>query len=324
MIKFFLTCICLFIVFEFSLDAKTFALKENSLSREQEKTILVDYTTFEKKLNLEISDIIKKILQTNPSAAKYVYKNKQLILKEITDALHLGVKYDSNPDSFDTPVNAKEITNSYFSPVLIKNNKVAYIRLDNFNPELIQHLYDDLTAIMRYSRKPIGILLDLRNCMGNNQDAAIKALSIFCQPGKIVKDLELQDSIMFEKNIKLPIITIIGHKTLGTPEIFAVLLKKLTKTILYGESSAGAPFNFSVVNLDSGAKLKIPVIPEALSFIPPYPVKPDILFHKTYPQISYKDFYGKKENKSKDEAINRASEILLCLVALTSNNNAKK
>jgi C-terminal processing protease CtpA/Prc len=324
MYKFFSSSLFLLFLVGISIKADEISLKTELINRQQEHSILIDYNTLEKNLNLEFSDIIRKILKANPSAAQYIFKNKKLILKQITSALHLGVQYNSKPNSNSVPLDLKPINSSdYFSPVIIKSNKIIYIRMDNFISDSIKKLYNDLIAIMRYSQKPVGIVLDLRNCIANDQKTAVQALNIFCKPENIMKNKEFSTLDTFKKFISLPSIVIIGKKTRGTPEVFAVLLKQLSQTILYGEQTFGSPFPFSIVELNSGAELKIPIIPEVFKSIPPYPVKPDIEFHNTYPQISYKDFTTKKEYENKDQAINRASEILLCLVALTKTNKNK-
>jgi C-terminal processing protease CtpA/Prc len=304
---------------EDTLPADT-AEKTPIIPPQNETENIPDYSGLEKDLSDNFSEVLHSALNSNPAAASIIYKKKEIILKDLVKSLQIGAKLVSE-DKKQKSDTAQKCT--IYSPILIESNKIIYSRLDCLNDQTLNKIHESVCSIMRYARKPDGMILDLRKCKDKNTVNAIKLLSLFKKDEQLFNSKDFRKTKKFLYQITLPLIVITGSETEGSPEIFTDLIKNYSGIVSVGGTTAGSPFPFTGTKMKNGKILKIPVIPEALAEVPPFPVSPDIEIRPVYPVFPY-DKFKQGESADKDKAIKRAAEILLCLHALTKKEKVKK
>ena len=290
--------------------------KPSIISPEKNAEKTPNYVELEKELIDGFSEILHYTLHSNPAAASIIYREKDMIVKDLVKSLQVGAHITESKDQSGNGEKIIPENNAVYNPILIDSNKIVYTRLDSFTTEGMAKLHESVCSIMRYARKPDGMILDLRKCSDSSSENAVKLLSMFKDDEKLFNSKDFKKIKPFLFKITLPLIVIVGKETKGSPEIFTNLIKNFSGIVSIGSKTSGSPFPFNNIKLKNGAVLKLPVIPEVLADIPPYTVSPDIDIKPVYPVLPYKKL-REGEPTSKDRAINRAAEILLCLHALT-------
>jgi len=286
------------------------------------KERLKDYSFLEKDLANDFSELLKAVLRSNPAAAYVIYKNKSEIVKNLLKSLEVGA-FLSKEERFIVSAKGGEKTD-IFRPLVIGDNKIIYTRFDSLDAVGLAKAHEALYAILRYAHKPSGMILDLRHCVDDKPANAVKLLSMFKNPEQLLLSYDFKNLKPFILKIEIPLIVVIGSETRGSPEIFASLIKNYSGIVSIGEQTFGTPFPFKNIPFNNGKILNLPIIPEAMVKVLPYPVVPDISIDHIYPMVSYKVITGKVDAYSKDKAIKRALEILLCVHALTKKREKRE
>ena len=289
---------------------------------DEHKEQVPNYVELEKNLVNDFSEILHSALHSNPSAASIIYKKRDNILFNLVNSLQIGAHLVKGEDIGEKS-SEKERKKISYDPILIDSNKIIYARLDSLDSDILATIHEKSCAIMRYARKPNGMILDLRNCRDTHPENAVKILSMFKEDEELFESKDFKNIKPFLFRIKLPLIVIIGSETKGSPEIFASLIKNFSGIVSIGTKSSGTPFPLKKIKLKSGITLNVPIIPEALAAISPYSVEPDIDIDPIYPVIPFEKF-SKGVKPTEDKAINRAAEILLCLHALTKKKKQSR
>jgi C-terminal processing protease CtpA/Prc len=138
-----------------------------------------------------------------------------------------------------------------------KGDKILCFRMDSFAPESIKAFTDATQEINKTRKPPYGIIIDLRNCSGFDNENMLKVSSL-C------------------KSLKLTTVCLVGKNTSGDAELLAQTIAGLPKGIIMGTTSAGKPFDYKVIELKSGFVLMLPKIPAHLKELPEKTVKSSI------------------------------------------------
>ncbi len=213
----------------------------------------------------------------------------------------------------------------YRPPLFIGGQRELYVRLDSLDSANLANLEEDFQALSRLGKKPIGAIIDLRNCSGGSAGEAQRLFSYFSEgktsPADSNAPEKKQDLIL--KN--LPMIVLTGEKSLGASEIFAALVKKSGKGLIIGDETAGNPFPSRTVEISGLGFLRFPQVAEGLEEIGTSSVSPSIRISKSE-QIPFEKLADEISSEKSDPALRAASEMLACFNELQSakiRNSAK-
>lgn len=271
---------------------------------------------FRKDTILRINEVLQKVQQNYPALAdRLCGQDIENILKSLVGTLNCGMEYfptSAEILSQKQPQTKKSIES--YPAIIISGHKVLYIRIDSFTPDTIKQLQTDCVSSFRLANPPVGIIIDLRNAQDNNNIDALKALGLFIPP----EEIPLPDKVKpLKKVFKTPVLLLIGEWTKGSAEIFAKLLADSGSGMLLGAQTAGFPFPKQKIQLDSGAFLMVPIVPEYLNSIKPEAVIPAIKT-SAYPQIEFKKIREEAGSENNDECLQRAIDLIICLQALSA------
>lgn len=263
---------------------------------------------FRKNLILLTNEIIEKIQKNYPSLSKELtVEDKNRLIKAIVETLGNGIEYTEHP----TKVAKIEEVKKSFPAIIIKSQKILYIRLDSFSLKSVKQLGKEMKSCLSNGNKPYGIVLDLRNAQGYNTLNAIKTLGLFISVDKI----KVPNSIkVLDKPLNIPLLILVGKNTRGAAEIFASIMKMNSKAMLLGEETTKLPFKKKKFTLSNGNFLNIPQVPQYLEKMEIIPPVPSIKI-PAYPQIAFKKLREDSDSIS-DKALMRAVDLIICLHAL--------
>lgn len=198
-----------------------------------------------------------------------------------------------------------------FPGVMIGSNRILYLRLSRLDAKSFAQLKSDCESAAQLAIKPIGLVIDLRDCSGDDYKEALQDLALFCPDGK------LPEKPAEKRVFDLPTAVLVGERTFGAAEVFASLLERSRQGLGIGSPTAGQPFPRKAVPLPSsdGLSLSIPQIPEDLRFVDPAPFEPSIEV-PAYPQIPYEKLSKTAGAEESDKCLARAVDLLLSLDAL--------
>lgn len=289
---------------------------EQASSNPEHKTngdeLLGKASPFRKEILRKINEIISEVETNYPSAiSKYTSADMEKAVKALVTSLNSGIEYLSTEEAASTKDDA--VKNSAPCPaIIIASQKVLYTRIDEFNPANFAKLMDDCESTARLANKPIGLIIDARDCQGYDYESCIRSLSLFCPPEKIPKT---EDVEIPRRSLNIPVIILVGNKTKGAAEIFAKLMLENGQCLISGSATAGYPFYKKKIFLKSGSCLLVPSIPKFLSHIPAAQVVPTINV-AAYPQIAYEKLSGTAGSEESDKCLQRAIDLLISLDAL--------
>ncbi|HQC42550.1 MAG TPA: S41 family peptidase [Verrucomicrobiota bacterium] len=142
------------------------------------------------------------------------------------------------------------------------------IRLGKITPETPQALLSEFIKISQ-SNDLKGIVLDLRDSVGEDYESAAAVASSFIPSGQAPQvftinnqDYSASPNSADDESKKisaLPYILLINGKTSGAPEVLAMILRKTRQTLLIGARTAGGTISFKDFKLSSGQLLRIAV-----------------------------------------------------------------
>jgi carboxyl-terminal processing protease len=146
------------------------------------------------------------------------------------------------------------------------DGNIGYIKIRNFQEDTSQSLEEKIAELTAKSGTLKGLILDLRNNSGGLLGQAIAVADKFLSSGMIVVTVEpmgkqkIQKAKKSSKDIaKSPLVVIIDAGSASGAEIVAGALKDNNRAILIGDTSFGKGSIQQLVDLMSGAALKLTV-----------------------------------------------------------------
>jgi len=294
--------------------------KRTSAATTRGKTI-----KFRKDVVSRIDEIIEKALSECPVLRQKINdKSTTAVLKALCAALGDGLEY--HPPGGKKAADAAEGKSASKSGVskdgkppepkrafTIASNRVLYARLDSFDKTSAKSLAENLTSVFRQPRKPVGVILDLRNATAGDVSSAVAAVGLFVSSGKLPKC-----GVQYQaKASNVPMVVLIDRGTKGPAEVFTSLAMAHGNVVTLGRSSAGRPFPKKDVELSNGGTLSVPLIPKGLEEIPRTPV-PSSIKCDASPAVDYAELRGDIEAYKKDACLKRAVDLVICLEAISS------
>lgn len=274
---------------------------------------------FRKEILRKVNEIIGEVEINYPVAiSKYTPADVEKTVKSLVASLNSGIEYIGVEEA----AALLDETHKESPPcpaIIIASQKVLYTRIDEFNPANFAKFLDDCESTARLANKPIGLIIDIRDCQGYDYENCIKTLSLFCAPEKIPK---IENIEIPKRTLNIPVMVLVGTKTKGTAEIFAKLMLENGQCLISGSSTAGCPFFKKKIFLKSGNCLLIPSVPKFLSHIPAAQVIPTINV-AAYPQISYEKLSGTAGSEESDRCLQRAIDLLISLDALHKDQKSR-
>lgn len=267
---------------------------------------------FRKEILFKINEIIAEVENNYPAAiAKYDSGDEVKIIKSLVSALNSGIEYLGAKDAASIQDEIKK-DSAPCPAIIIASKKVLYARIDEFNPANFAKFKDDCESTASLANRPVGLIIDVRDCQGYDYESCIRTLALFCPPEKVPK---IENVEMPGRTLTVPVIILVGNKTRGASEIFARLMLDNGQCLVSGTGTAGCPFLKKKTVLKSGNCLLIPSVPEFLSNIPVTQVAPTISI-AAYPQIAYEKLSGAAGSEESDKCLQRATDLLISLDAL--------
>ncbi len=271
--RFFLSSIAVLLLFPLSPPAM--ADGDKKINEARRKLRLID----------DVLPGLTQILSLTQNAGRLTEQQRYILLGQLVRALNPFMDLKRN-----LPVSSPAKTKAENFPVIkLKQGKILYFRLDSFESENIKTFMDVTQKLLNAKDLPGGIILDLRNCSGFNNKNMNK-ISRRC------------------KALQQMIIGLTGQGTSGAAELLAQLLPRYPDGVTLGLPTAGRPFDYKAVELESGFILLTPKIPAFIKKLPEKPLKPTI-YCSGKKQIKYLEL---KKNKTpgKDSSLSAALDLL--------------
>ena len=173
------------------------------------------------------------------------------------------------------------------------DNNIGYIKIRNFQEDTSQALEEHISQLTTESRTLKGLILDLRNNSGGLLDQAIAVADKFLSSGVIVVTvgpMGKHESLQKAKGSsngteKCPLVVIINAGSASGAEIVAGALKDNNRAVLIGDLSFGKGSIQQLIDLMSGAALKLTVgkyMTPNFTDIQSVGITPDILLAQTH------------------------------------------
>ncbi|MFA6567184.1 MAG: S41 family peptidase [Victivallales bacterium] len=269
-------------------------------------------TAFRKEILRKINEIIAEVENNYPTAiTRYDSDDEEKILKALVSALNSGIEYLSPETASSTQDDVKK-DSAPCPAIIISSQKVLYTRIDEFNPATFAKFKDDCGSSARLANRPVGLIIDIRDCQGYDYESCIRTLALFCPPEKVPRAENIE---IPKRTLNIPVIMLVGNKTKGAAEIFARLMLENGQCLISGSGTAGYPFFKKKTVLKSGSCLLIPSVPKFLSKIPASQVVPTINI-AAYPQLAYEKLSGAAGSEESDKCLQRAIDLLISLDAI--------
>ena len=276
-------------------------------------------TQFRKEILLKINEIIAEVENNYPSAiSKYTPADMEKTVKSLVLSLNSGIEYLGAEEAASVQDEVKK-DSAPCPAIIISSQKILYARIDEFNPANFAKFMDDCESTARLANRPVGLIIDIRDCKGYDYESCIRSLALFCPPEKVprTEDIEIP-----KRTLNIPVIMLVGNKTRGTAEIFARLMLENGQCLVLGSGTAGYPFFKKKTVLKSGSCLLIPSVPKFLSHIPAAQVVPTVNI-AAYPQIAYEKLSATAGSEDSDKCLQRAIDLLISLDALHRDQKSR-
>lgn len=281
--------------------------------------LLLKASPFRKEILRKINEIIAEVENNYPSAiGKYTSADLEKTVKSLVSSLNSGIEYLSAEEAASAQGEVKK-DSTPCPAIIIASQKVLYARIDEFNPANFAKFKDDCESTAKLANKPVGLIIDIRDCQGYDYESCIRSLSLFCPPEKVprTEDIEIP-----KRTLSIPVIMLVGNKTKGAAEIFAKLMLENGQCLVLGAATAGNPFFKEKIVLKSGNCLLIPSVPKFLSHIPAAQVVPTINI-APYPQVDYEKLSAATGSEDSDKCLQRAIDLLISLDALHKDQKSR-
>jgi hypothetical protein len=281
--------------------------------------LLVKASPFRKEILRKTNEIVAEVENNYPAAiSKYTSADMEKTVKALVSSLNSGIEYHSAEDAASPQDEVKKV--SVPCPaIIIASQKLLYARIDEFNPANFAKFKDDCESTANLANKPIGLIIDIRDCQGYDYESCIRSLSLFCPPEKVprTEDIEIP-----KRTLNIPVIMLVGNKTKGAAEIFARMMLENGQCLVLGAGTAGYPFAKKKIVLKSGSYLLIPSVPKFLSHIPVAQLVPTINI-APYPQVAYEKLSTTVGSEDSDKCFQRAIDLLISLDALHKDQKSR-
>lgn len=265
-----------------------------------------------KSMNIIFSEIEKE----SPALYRRIIRSTERakILSGLLESMDSGViLYENGAKKTAPEKNAPPAEKKAYAAKRISSERILYIRMDDLNTVSFDQLKKDCEAIEKQpEKKPLGIVIDLRNATGSDYRNALRELSIFCPPERLPHNMPKVEGD--KRFFDLPVMLLVGYKTSGSAEIFASLMEKTKQGLTLGGTTAGKPFELKEVK-SCGFTLMIPLVPDGLDSVEPEKLKPSVEI-EPYPQADYEKLGTNGASENKDRCLLRATDLLLSLDAL--------
>jgi hypothetical protein len=272
----------------------------------------------EANIIIAIKEIFQIIEKNYPALIKDLENDeiqREEILSDFAKSFDAGVKLiKTREDQDEKESSAEKIEKkNYFPIVNISSNKISYFRIDEFDGKVFELFKNDCEMVASLAKPPVGIIIDLRNCSGQNYEDALKCLRLLCK-GKSLPEVPGKEKI--KRSFNLPIAVLIGENTRAAAEVFVYWIAKAKQGLTIGEDSAERPFPEKKFELKTEKyTLLIPEIPDYLSCMVVEDSNPSINV-PAYPQIAYKRISEESKSEKSDKCLLRAVDLLISLNAL--------
>lgn len=264
-----------------------------------------------KSMNIIFSEIEKE----SPALYRKIIRSTERakILSGLLESMDSGVILYENGAKKVMQEIAPPADKKAYAAKKISSGRILYIRMDDLNTVSFEQLKKDCESIEKQAeKKPLGIVIDLRNATGSDHRNALRELSIFCPPERLPQNMPKVEGD--KRFFDLPVMLLVGHKTSGSAEIFASLMEKTKQGLTLGGATAGKPFELKEVK-SCGFTLMIPLVPDGLESVEPEKLKPSVEI-EPYPQADYEKLGTNGASENKDRCLLRAIDLLLSLDAL--------
>lgn len=128
----------------------------------------------------------------------------------------------------------------------VEEGDIGYIRISTFNERTGELLAEAVSEIKRETRKPKGIILDLRNNGGGLLDQAIRVTETFLSGGEVVSTFGRHPGSVLRYNARrgeafknVPIVVLINQGSASASEIVAGALQDRQRATVLGMTSFG-------------------------------------------------------------------------------------
>lgn len=236
--------------------------KTADISKIEPQLIINNVNPFQEKLQAVFELLKQRKMLPENFADNDAVKDK--IIEAILKSVSKNLSYcpAGRKDAATIACEAGAIAKIY-PPVMLRNGKISYFRLDSMNDAAVNSLIADFGKI---PPEVNGIMLDIRQCKGYNRNNSDRIVKVFLNRKK---EKHAADSGNLPRCAVLT-----SMNTSGSAEIIAWFAGKTTNTLSMGEPTAGNPFQPEIVKLSDGSSLLVPLIPPDLQNIPLAPVSP--------------------------------------------------
>lgn len=168
---------------------------------------------------------------------------------------------EGSPEPFDVEIIRDKIVVKSVKYHMEEGN-IGYIKLTQFKSRSTEELMDALAELL--AKKPIGLILDLRNNPGGLLDQAVGVSDVFLKEGKVVyTDGRTRDSKMefFARDDgnepELPLVLLVNGGSASASEIVAGALKDHKRALVVGSRTFGKGSVQSILRLSNDGGLRI-------------------------------------------------------------------
>ncbi len=250
--------------------------------------------------------------RTTPEALSPSFRTE--FLRNLVKRLNPKADLVAAPTSEEKTVEPAEC-HSYPAKI-IASQRVFYARLDNLDRASFEKLAEDSTAAARLADKPLGIVLDLRNCASGDEESLLNILGVLVEPEKLPKPCAPRESVV----LHLPLITLVGPGTKGFGELLAEYLSAAGEALVIGSPTTGTPPSIREVKLFTNDRLVIPVYPEWVDGTFQKSVAPDITAPPA-PIVDFEKLSTSVGAEKDDPSLTKAVDLLSCLDTIRNKRN---
>ena len=253
-------------------------------------------------LESDISAVLSAIEGDMPSTLRDLSaKDRAHVISSMLSALGEGIEVlDGPPAELPAASTRHPMPEQGCLPgVLISGNRIFYLRLNRLDKDSVAGLKEELDAAFRLAKRPLGLVIDLRDCDGIDTEAALAALPA----------LEVKDSDGMPIGLHLAVL--VGGRSSGSSELLAGLVEHERKGLVIGAPTSGHPFKVKTVKA-GGFSLSLADRPESLAYVHQTPLKPSIDV-PAYPQVDFTKLRSVLRSEDSDLCLSRAVDLLVGL-----------
>lgn len=258
-------------------------------------------TTAKNSLESDVDAVLSAIDKDMPSAVSGLSERERTrIVASLLSAMGCGVEIvEDFPAEVRQPSKPEQ---GCLPGVMVSSNRIFYLRLNRLDKASIAAFKEECQTAFRMERRPLGLVIDLRECGGANPADASAALSA----------LDLKDSGGISIGFHLAVLT--DGRSSGAAELFAALVEQGRLGLALGEPTAGRPFPCKTVKAGDFT-LSMPMIPETFRHIRQAPFKPSIDM-PAKPQVDFTKLRSELRSEDSDPCLSRAIDLLVSLDAI--------